>query len=46
MAKLFYPDKFKDLVDMKECNEILKEFWGVDGIWTEIAERDQFYTQG
>jgi iron complex transport system substrate-binding protein len=44
MAKLFYPDKFKDLDDRKECNEILKEFWGVDGIWTEIANRDQFYS--
>lgn len=45
MAKLYYPDKFRGLDDVKECNEILKEFWGVDGIWTEVAERDQFYSQ-
>jgi len=38
MAALFYPDKFSDLDVEEECNEIFKEFYGVDGLWTWIVE--------
>jgi iron complex transport system substrate-binding protein len=43
MAKLFYPDKFKDLDVEKECNEILKKFYGIDGLWTELLEKSNIY---
>jgi iron complex transport system substrate-binding protein len=39
MAKLFYPDKFNDLVLEKEGNEIFKRFYGVDGLWTELGTK-------
>ena len=36
-AKLFHPDKFKDLDVEKEGNELFKRFYGVDGLWTELG---------
>jgi iron complex transport system substrate-binding protein len=43
-AKLFHPDKFADL-DVEEVgNEILHRFYGVDGLYTEMAEKIGFHT--
>jgi len=44
MAKLFHPEKFKDLDVEKEGNEILKRFYGADGLYTWILERGNYYT--
>ncbi len=38
MAKMLYPDDFKDLDLEKEGNEIFKAFLGVDGVFTEYAD--------
>ena len=38
LAKLFYPDLFTDLNVEKECNEILKEFYGVPGLYDWMIE--------
>ena len=38
MAKIFYPDKFKDMDLEKEGNEIFERFYGVDGLYTEFAD--------
>lgn len=38
MAKLFYPEEFKDLDIEKEGNEIFKAFLGVDNVFTEYAD--------
>jgi len=46
LAKLFHPDKFGDSDVEVEGNEILKRFYGVDGLYTEIAERCELYTWG
>ena len=43
MAKLFYPDKFSDLDVEEEGNEILERFYGVEGLYTWIAENCDFY---
>jgi iron complex transport system substrate-binding protein len=43
MAKLFHPDKFEDLDVEREGNEILNKFYGVDGLYTYIAENCEFY---
>jgi len=43
MAKLLYPDKFKDLDVEKECNEILKEFYGYDGMYDELLNHTLLY---
>jgi iron complex transport system substrate-binding protein len=43
-AKLFHPDKFADL-DVEEVgNEILHRCYGVDGLFTEMAEKIDLYT--
>jgi iron complex transport system substrate-binding protein len=39
LAKLFYPDKFTDLNVEKECNEIMKKFYGVDGLWSDMLDK-------
>jgi iron complex transport system substrate-binding protein len=38
LAKLFHPDKFKDLDLEKEGNEIFKRFYGVDGLYTWLVD--------
>jgi iron complex transport system substrate-binding protein len=43
MAKLFHPDKFKDMDVEKEGNEIFKRFYGVNGLWTELSEKCGYY---
>jgi iron complex transport system substrate-binding protein len=42
-AKLFHPDKFKDLNVDKECNEILDKFYGVRNLYTEMVEKCELY---
>ena len=42
MAKILYPDKFKDLDLEKEGNEIFERFYGVDGLYTELADRTEW----
>ena len=41
LAKLFHPDKFEDLDVENEGNEIMEYLYGVDGIYTEMA--DEYY---
>ena len=38
LAKLFHPEKFEDLDVEEEGNEIMEHLYGVDGIYTEMAE--------
>ena len=38
LAKLFHPDKFKDLDVEEEGNEIYEAFLGVDGLFSEYAD--------
>ncbi len=38
MARLLYPDDFKDLDMENEGNEIFKAFLGVDGVFSEYAD--------
>ena len=45
MAKIFYPDKFKDLDLEKEGNEIFKRFFGVDGLWSEMADNLGYFRE-
>ena len=43
LAKLFHPDKFKDLDVEEEGNDIMEHLYGVDGIYTDMAEEYHFY---
>ena len=43
MAKLFHLDKFEDLDVEEKNNEILKRFYGVDGLYTWLLENYNFY---
>ena len=45
MAKIFYPDKFKDLDLEKEGNEIFERQFGVDGLWTEMADNLGYFRE-
>ncbi|WP_181391496.1 ABC transporter substrate-binding protein [Methanospirillum stamsii] len=38
LAKIFYPDLFKDLNVEGECNEILEKFYGVSGLYDWMLE--------
>ncbi|MHC1576640.1 MAG: ABC transporter substrate-binding protein [Methanosarcinaceae archaeon] len=38
MAKIFHPDEFEDLDMEEEGNAILERFYGVDGLYTDMAE--------
>ena len=42
MAKIFHPDKFKDLDVEKECNGILERFYGAGGLYTWLLENYDF----
>ena len=45
MAKLFYPEKFESLDVEAECNEVLKEFYGADGLYDWMLENcGDYYT--
>ena len=43
LAKLFHPDKFENLDVEEEGNEIWEHLYGVDGLYTEMAEEYNFY---
>lgn len=43
LAKLFYPGKFTGLNVEKECNEILKKYYGVDGLWSDLLKQSELY---
>lgn len=43
MAKLLHPEKFADIDIEKAGNEILKEVYGTDGIWTSISKNRDLY---
>ena len=43
LAKLFHPDLFEDLDVEEEGNEIMEYLYGVDGIYTDLAEEYHFY---
>ena len=43
MPKLFHSEEFSDLDVDDEGNEILKEVYGADGIWTEMTEVYDLY---
>ena len=43
MAKLFHPDKFEDLNEEKEGNEILERFYEVDDFYTELLDKSDRY---
>jgi len=43
MAKLFHPDKFKDLDVEEKGNEILKKVYGADGLYTWLLENSDLY---
>ncbi len=38
MAKIFHPDKFRELNAEKTGNKIFKKFYGADSLYTEMAE--------
>ncbi|MEA3424347.1 MAG: ABC transporter substrate-binding protein [Bacillota bacterium] len=43
IAKLLYPDEFKDLDVAKEGDEIMKEFYNGDGLYTKMSDELGFY---
>jgi len=43
LAKIFHPDKFEDLDVEEEGNEIMEYLYGVDGIYTDMADEYHFY---
>jgi len=43
LAKLLHPDKFEDLDVEEENNEILKRFYGVDYLYTDLLEKSDLY---
>jgi ABC-type Fe3+-hydroxamate transport system substrate-binding protein len=45
MAKMFYPDEFKDLDVEKEGNEVFERFYGIAGLWTEMADELGYYRE-
>lgn len=45
MARLFYPERFEDFDVEAECNEVLEEFYGVDGLYDWMLENcGDYYT--
>ena len=43
MAKLFHPDEFEDLDVEEKCNEILKEVYKADGLYTWLLENTDLH---
>ncbi len=43
LAKILYPDKFEDLNVEKEGNEILKKYYNLDGLFTDMSHQIQLY---
>ena len=44
MAKLFYPELFKQLDVEKEGNVIFKRFYGSDSLYSQLARDLELYT--
>ncbi len=44
MAKIFHPDKFRDLDVEKEGNDVFKRFYGEDGLYTNLKDKLELYT--
>jgi len=44
MGKLLHPEEFSDMDVEKKGNEILKEVYGADGIWTSITKNRDLYS--
>ncbi|BBO81845.1 iron ABC transporter substrate-binding protein [Desulfosarcina ovata subsp. sediminis] len=43
LAKLFYPDLYRDLDVEKEGNEILKRFYGMDGLYSDFLDGSELH---
>ena len=43
MAKLFYPELYKNLDVERECNEILKRFYRVTGLYTDFITKSELH---
>jgi iron complex transport system substrate-binding protein len=43
MAKLFHPDKFEDLDEEEEGDEIIEKFYGVGGLYTKMLDLSDRY---
>ncbi len=43
MARLFYPERFKKLDVEKEGNEIMKMFYGRDGLYTDLLQHSELH---
>ncbi|QOR35228.1 ABC transporter substrate-binding protein [Clostridium sp. 'deep sea'] len=43
IAKILYPDLFKDLNVQQSANEILREFYGVEGLYTDMSKSIGLY---
>jgi len=39
LAKIMYPNKFMEIDVEKECNEILKKFYGIDNLYTDMSNK-------
>jgi iron complex transport system substrate-binding protein len=44
MAKIFHPERFKDLNAEKEGNEVFRRFYGEDGLYTRLIRKLELYT--
>jgi ABC-type Fe3+-hydroxamate transport system substrate-binding protein len=45
MAKIFYPDKLKDIDLEKDGNEVFERFYSVDGLYTEYADNMGYFRE-
>lgn len=43
IAKILYPEKFPNLDVQKEGDEILKNFYGIEGLYTDMSEKIKLY---
>lgn len=43
IAKILYPEKFQHLDVEKESNEILKKFYGIEGLYTDMSRKIGLY---
>jgi iron complex transport system substrate-binding protein len=43
IAKILYPEEFQNLDVEKEGDEILKRFYGIDGLYTDMSEKIKLY---
>ena len=43
VAKILYPEKFQGMDIEKKGNEILKEFYGIDGLYTDMSKAIKLY---